>query len=55
MMPRRSDIEMAGYALIQHEVNGRKTVTPQRFVLELSKVNWKWTMKQANEYMNSKQ
>ena len=51
MMPRRSDIEIAWYASIQQEPNGRKTVTTQRFVQELSKVNWNWTMKQANEWV----
>jgi hypothetical protein len=25
--------------------------TTQRFVQELSKVNWNWTMKQANEWI----
>ena len=45
MMPRRSDIEIAWYASIQQEPNGRKTVTTQRFVQELSKVSWNWTMK----------
>ena len=51
MMPRRSDIEIAWYASIHQEPNGRKTVTTQRFVQELSKVNWNWTMKQANEWI----
>lgn len=45
MMPRRSDIEIAWHASIQREQNGRKTVTTQRFVQELGKVNWHWTMK----------
>jgi hypothetical protein len=44
-------IEIAWYASIQQEPNGRKTVTTQRFVQELSKVNWNWTMKQANEWI----
>ena len=51
MMPRRSDIEIAWRASIQREPNGRKTVTTQRFVEELSKVNWNWTMKQANKWI----
>jgi DNA polymerase V len=51
MMPRRSDIEIAWYASIQQDPNGRKTVTTQRFVQELSNVNWNWTMKQANEWI----
>lgn len=50
-MPRPSDIEMAWHASIQQEPNGQKTVTTQRFVQELSKVNWNWTMKQANEWI----
>jgi hypothetical protein len=51
MMPRRSDIEIAWHASIQREPNGRKTVTTQRFVQELSRVNWNWTMKQANKWI----
>ncbi|EPQ6910199.1 hypothetical protein ACUVZB_005078, partial [Citrobacter freundii] len=45
MMPRRSDIEIAWYASIQQEPNGRKTVTTQRFVQGLSKVNWEFSLK----------
>lgn len=45
------NIEIAWYASIQQEPNGRKTVTTQRFVQQLSKVNWNWTMKQANEWI----
>ena len=51
MMPRRSDIEIAWHASIQRERNGRKTVTTQRFVQELGNVNWHWTMKQANDWI----
>lgn len=51
MMPRRSDIEIT---LVCFDTAGTKwpedrhhaTVCP-----ELSKVNWNWTMKQANEWI----
>lgn len=50
-MPRRSDIEMACRSAIQHEQNCRKTVTTERFMQELEKVNWNWSLKQANEWI----
>lgn len=53
MMPRRSDIEIAWYSSIQQEPNGRKTVTTQRFVQGLSKVNWEFSLKDANAWIES--
>ena len=53
MMTRRSDIEIAWYSSIQQEPNGRKTVTTQRFVQGLSKVNWEFSLKDANAWIES--
>lgn len=52
-MPRRSDIESAFRAAIKHDPNGRKTVTTVEFVRELSKVNWYWSLREANQWVES--
>lgn len=50
-MPRNSDIEMAWRQAIVIESNGRRTVTTSRFILELAKVNWIWSPRQANQWI----
>lgn len=50
-MPRLYEIEGAFRAAIQIEPSGRRTVTTTQFVSELRKVNWNWSLKQANTWI----
>ena len=50
-MPRLYEIEGAFRSAIQIEASGRRTVTTQAFVNELGKVNWHWSMKEANTWI----
>ncbi|VAR69415.1 Uncharacterised protein [Klebsiella pneumoniae] len=50
-MPRNSDIEVAWRQAIVIEPNGRRTVTTSRFLRELAKVNWIWSPRQANQWI----
>ncbi|MEP8837770.1 DNA polymerase V (plasmid) [Enterobacter roggenkampii] len=52
-MPRRSDIESAFHTAIKHEPNGRRTVTTEDFVKHLARENWNWSLKEANEWIES--
>lgn len=47
-MPRRSDIEFAFRASIVHERSCRRIVKIADFVQELLKVNWDFSMEEAN-------
>ena len=50
-MPRNSDIEIAWRQAIVIEPNGRRTVTTSGFIRELAKVNWIWSPRQANQWI----
>jgi nitrate reductase beta subunit len=50
-MPRKYEIEGAFKAAIVIEQNGRRTVTTRDFVEQLAKVNWNWSQKQANDWI----
>ena len=50
-MPRNSDIEIAWRQAIVIESNGRRTVTTSGFIRELAKVNWIWSPRQANRWI----
>ncbi len=50
-MPRNSDIEIAWRQATIIEPNGRRTVTTSRFLRELAKVNWIWSPRQANQWI----
>lgn len=52
-MPRRIDIEGAFHTAIKHESNGRGTVTTEDFVKHLARANWNWTLKEANDWIES--
>lgn len=52
-MGRLYEIEGAFRAAIQVEPNGRRIVTTTNFVNELEKVNWHWTFKQANSWIET--
>ena len=50
-MPRKSDIEQAFRNAIKHEQSGRHIVTTADFVQELEKVNWFWSQREANVWI----
>lgn len=50
-MPRKSDIEQAFRNAIKHEQSGRRTVTTVDFVKELAKLNWYWSQREANVWI----
>lgn len=52
-MPRRIDIEGAFHTAIKHESNGRRTVTTEDFVKHLAHANWNWSLKEANDWIES--
>ncbi|MGP6457475.1 DNA polymerase V [Enterobacter ludwigii] len=52
-MPRYYEIETAWRAAIRREPNGRQTVTTENFVRELEKVNWHWSPRQANQWIET--
>lgn len=52
-MPRYRDIDFAWRAFIKREPNGRQTVTTDTFVKELEKVNFYWTARQANQWIET--
>ncbi|WNY87397.1 DNA polymerase V [Leclercia adecarboxylata] len=52
-MPRRIDIEGAFHTAIKHESNGRRTVTTEDFVKHLARANWNWSLKEANDWIES--
>lgn len=50
-MPRRQEIEVAFKAAVNIAENGRRTVTTQDFVKQLTAVNWNWSLKEANNWI----
>ncbi|BBQ89446.1 hypothetical protein [Raoultella ornithinolytica] len=50
-MPRQYEIETACRAAIVIEPSGRRTITTRRFLQELEKVNWHWSPRQANQWI----
>jgi hypothetical protein len=50
-MPRRYEIEVACRAAIVIEPNGRRTILPGVFCRKLEKVNWHWSPRQANQWI----
>lgn len=50
-MGRRDDIACAFSNAVEVDPRGLRTVTTSRFVSELAKVNWHWTERQANEWI----
>ncbi|AYW54135.1 DNA polymerase V [Raoultella ornithinolytica] len=52
-MPRLYEIEVACRAAIVTEPNGRRLLTTRRFLQELEKVNWHWSPRQANLWIES--
>ncbi|HDT2078348.1 TPA: DNA polymerase V [Enterobacter roggenkampii] len=52
-MPRRYEIEAAFRKAIVIEPSGRRTVTTQTFLENLKAVNWHWTMREANIWIET--
>lgn len=52
-MPRRADIEKAFWSAIKREPGGRQTVTTAEFVKQLARVNWFWSLREANEWIEN--
>lgn len=52
-MPRLYEIEGAFKAATKIEPSGRRTVTTQNFVDQLELVNWHWSLKQANNWIET--
>lgn len=52
-MPGYYEIETAWRAAIRREPNARQTVTTENFVRELEKVNWHWSPRQANQWIET--
>ena len=52
-MGRRDDIEAAWWRALDIDPRGLRTVTTSRFVKELEEVNWHWTLRQANEWIET--
>lgn len=52
-MPREYEIKQAFREAIKRAENGRTTVTTQDFVKELNSVNWCWSLKEANEWIET--
>ncbi len=52
-MPRRDDIERAFCAAIIFEPSGRRTVKTSDFVRELKRVNWDFSLKDANDWIEA--
>lgn len=52
-MPRYYEIETAFRSAIVREPSGRRTVTTRDFVRELKKVNWNFSLKDANAWIES--
>lgn len=50
-MPRRDDIDFAFRNAMEIDKSGRRVVTTRRFVEELHAVNWMWTLKEANRWI----
>lgn len=50
-MPRTYEIEGAFKKAIKIEQNGRRTVQTSDFVRELRLINWDWTARQANQWI----
>lgn len=50
-MARRYEIGCAFNAAVKVELNGRRTVTTQDFVAQLEKVNYHWSCREANQWI----
>lgn len=52
-MARRDDIGTAFDRAVKKSPKGKRTITTVDFVAELAKVNWDWSLKEANEWIEN--
>jgi len=52
-MPRKIDIEGAFHTAIKHAPDGLRTVTTEDFVKHLALAKWDWSLKEANDWIES--
>ncbi|MDC7837050.1 phage tail fiber assembly protein (plasmid) [Enterobacter hormaechei] len=52
-MPRHYEIDSAWRASIKREPNGRQTVTTEAFVSQLALINFHWSCRQANQWIET--
>lgn len=52
-MPREYEIKEAFRQAMNREDNGRFTITTRDFVRALDNVNWHWSLKEANEWIET--
>lgn len=52
-MARKYEIPGAFRAAIKREPSGRQTVTTQDFVTQLSMINWQWSLREANQWIEN--
>ncbi|WP_368900335.1 hypothetical protein [Mixta calida] len=52
-MPRYYEIDTAFRRAIQMDSRGRRTVTTRDFVAELARVNWSFSMAEANQWIEN--
>jgi len=52
-MPRYYEIEPAFWDAVIIAPDGMKTVTTADFVRQLEKVNWNWSLRKANQWIES--
>lgn len=52
-MARKYEISGAFRAAIKREPSGRQTVTTQDFVTQLSMINWQWSLREANQWIEN--
>lgn len=50
-MAKRDDIKIAFEQAMKISPKGKRTVTTADFVSELEKVNWYWSLKEANQWI----
>ncbi|BEA10571.1 TPA: DNA polymerase V [Escherichia coli] len=50
-MARRYEIPGAFTAAIKSQPGGPRTISTQDFVSELAKVNWHWSLQEANKWI----
>ncbi|ENP3611608.1 DNA polymerase V [Salmonella enterica] len=52
-MARHYEIDSAWRASINREPNGRQTVTTENFVNQLAQINFHWSCRQANQWIET--
>ena len=52
-MARRYEIPGAFTAAIKKAPNWLQTVSTQDFVTQLEKINWRWSLREANQWIES--